>query len=238
MCYASFVEFQKNTDMKKDIIVALIVAAGLVCAGCMVQLGFKKIADRDRFVTVKGLSEREVKADHVNWSMHYSVSGNDLKQLTSDCARFTESLKDFLKTKGFTTEEMQAGSVNFNNNWSSYYSTQRPEYHYTLSTTLVLNTANVDNVVANQNCLNELLEKGIVVESGWMDFQYKAFTDLKPEMIAEATKNARVVAQKFADDAACDLGTIRQANQGQFSMENDSDQPWMIKVRVVSTFQY
>ena len=224
--------------MKKEVIVAIIIAVGLVLAGCMVKLGLSSIADRDRFVTVKGLSEREVKADHVNWSMHYAVSGNDLKQLTSDCSLFTDSLKAFLKTKGFTEEEMQAGSVNFNNNWSSYYSTQRPEYHYTLSTTLVLNTTDVDKVVANQNCLNELLEQGVVVESGWMDFQYKAFTELKPEMIAEATKNARVVAQKFADDAACRLGSIRQANQGLFSMENDSDQPWLIKIRVVSTFQY
>ncbi len=224
--------------MKKEIIVSLIVALGLVCAGCLVQFGLKRIADKDRFVTVKGLSEREVKADHVSWSMHYSVSGNDLKQLTADCTHFTEYLKDFIVSKGFAKEELQSGSVNFSNNWSSYYSTQRPEYHYTLSTTLVLNTTNVDNLVANQNCLNELLEKGIVVEGGWMDFQYKAFTDLKPEMIAEATKNARVVAQKFADDAACRLGSIRQANQGVFSMENDSDQPWMIKVRVVSTFQY
>lgn len=224
--------------MKKEIIVAFIVAIGLVCAGCMVQLGLKSIANRDRFVTVKGLSEKQVKADHVRWSMHYSVSGNDLKQLTVDCARFTDDLKAFIVSKGFTMEELQTGSVNFSNNWSSYYSTQRPEFHYTLSTTLVLNTGNVDNVVANQNCLNELLEKGIVVESGWKDYQYKGFTDLKPEMIAEATKNARVVAQKFADDAACRLGSIRQANQGIFSMENDDDQPWLIKVRVVSTFQY
>ena len=224
--------------MKKEIIVSLILALGLVCAGCLVRSGLKRIADKDRFVTVKGLSEREVKADHVNWSMHYAVSGNDLKQLTADCANFTEALKEFIVSKGFTKDELQAGSVNFSNNWSSYYSTQRPEYHYTLSTTLVLNTTNVDNVVANQNCLNELLEQGIVVESGWMDFQYKGFTELKPEMIAEATKNARVVAQKFADDADCSLGSIRQANQGVFSMENDSDQPWLIKVRVVSTFQY
>ncbi len=224
--------------MKKEIIVALIVALGLVCAGCMVQLGLKSIANRDRFVTVKGLSERQVKADHVSWPMHFSVSGNDLKQLTVACNEFTAELKKFMQTKGFKEEEMQSGSVSFCNNWSSYYSTQRPEYHYTLSTSLIINTTDIDNVVANQNCLNELLEEGIVVESGWKDYQYKAFTDLKPEMIAEATKNARVVAQKFADDAACRLGSIRQANQGIFSMENDDDQPWLIKVRVVSTFQY
>ena len=229
---------QNYVNMKKEIIVALIVAIGLVGAGCLVQLGLKRIADKDRFVTVKGLSEREGKADHVTWPMHFSVSGNDLRQLTADCAAYTERVKEFMQSKGFKAEDMQAGSVSFNNNWSQYYSTQRPEYHYTLSSSLVLTTTDVDKVVANQNCLNELLEKGMVVESGWINYQYKAFTDLKPEMIAEATKNARAVAQKFADDAACRLGSIRQANQGQFSMDNDSDQPWIIKVRVVSTFQY
>ena len=71
-----------------------------------------------------------------------------------------------------------------------------------------------------------------------MEYQYNGLSELKPEMIEEATKNARAVAQKFADDASCRLGTIRRASQGQFSVEPDEYQPWIKHVRVVTTVDY
>lgn len=79
----------------------------------------------------------------------------------------------------------------------------------------------------------------IVVANEWsLDYQYNGLNNLKPSMIEEATKNARAVAQKFADDADCSLGSIRTANQGQFSIESDQYQPWMKHVRVVTTVEY
>jgi hypothetical protein len=98
----------------------------------------------------------------------------------------------------------------------------------------------VDLVVENQNCITELLEKGIILDvHEWeMDFQYNSLTSIKPEMIEEATRNAHVVAQKFADDADCRLGSIRRASQGQFSIDGDQYQPWIKHIRVVTTVDY
>ena len=94
--------------------------------------------------------------------------------------------------------------------------------------------------MASQGCQSELLGRGIIVNSqDWnLDYQFNGLTELKPQMIEEATKNARTVAQKFADDANCSLGSIRSAYQGQFSVESDQYQPWIKHVRVVTTIDY
>ena len=70
-------------------------------------------------------------------------------------------------------------------------------------------------------------------------FIFSKLNDLKPEMIEEATKNARAVAEKFAEDSKSRLGKIKSASQGQFSVEDrDSSTPHIKQVRVVSTVEY
>ena len=105
---------------------------------------------------------------------------------------------------------------------------------------LIISTPDVERVIASQGCQSELLKKGVILQSyDWnTDFQYNGLSELKPEMIEEATKNARLVAMKFAEDAQCRLGSIKQANQGQFSVESDNNQPWVKHVRVVTTVSY
>ena len=67
-------------------------------------------------------------------------------------------------------------------------------------------------------------------------YLYQGLNDIKPQMIEEATQNARLVAEKFAPDSASQLGKIQSARQGQFSIsDRDSNNPHVKKVRVVST---
>ena len=141
--------------------------------------------------------------------------------------------------RGFKESDMTRGNVSIDDNWSGYYE-RKPEYHYTLRTSLVISTSDVERVIANLGCQSELLKKGVILQSyGWnTDFQYNGLPELKPSMVQEATQNARAVAQKFAEDAQCRLGSIQQANQGQFTIESDSYQPWIKHVRVVTTVSY
>lgn len=225
--------------MNNKILPAAIVALGIALAGVMVYLGVHEFAIKDRAVTVKGLSTRDVKADYVVWPLSFSVDGNDLKQLHQTTDETVQTIKAFLKTKGFTDEEMSMGDMNISNNWTGYYD-RRPEYHYSINATLVVSTTNVDKVINNQGCQSELLAKGVLLNSyQWnISYQYNGLNELKPEMVEEATTNARAVAQKFADDSRSRLGGIRQASQGQFSIESNDNQPWMKRVRVVTTVDY
>ena len=218
---------------------ASVVALGIALAGLFVYLGICRVSDKDRAVTVKGLSTRDVRADYVVWPLKFAVSGNDLRTLYADMSRVEQTAREFFMEKGFRETEMTLGNASIDDNWSGYYD-RRPENRYTLHTSLIISTADVDRVIANQGCQSALLSKGVILNSyTWdTDYQYNGLNDLKPQMIEEATKNARAVAQKFADDAQCSLGSIRRASQGQFTVETDNNQPWVKHVRVVTTVDY
>ena len=223
----------------KNSLSALILAAGIALAGWFVYQGTVRIANKDRAVAVKGLSTRDVQADFVVWPLQFAVQGDDLSALYNSMNKTRDEVKSFLKSKGFVEEDLRTGSTSVEDQWSGYYS-RRPDYRYKLSSTIVVATKNVELVSKTNGLESELLQRGIILNSNeWsIDYQFNGLNELKPEMIEEATKNARAVAMKFAEDAGCDLGSIRHANQGQFSIESDNFQPWIKHVRVVTTVDY
>ena len=227
-------------DMKQNLLAGALVALGLTLSGVFVYCGIKRIADKDRAVSVKGLSTREVEADYAVWPLTYGMNGNDLPSLYQSLGQVTNKVKQHLLALGFEETDLRQGSISVDDNWSNYYGDRRPEYKYTLRTSLIVSTDKVKLVVASQGKEAELLKQGIIVSTEkWnLNYQYNGLPELKPSMIEEATQNARAVAQKFADDAQCSLGSIRRASQGQFSIESDEYQPWIKHVRVVTTVDY
>lgn len=225
--------------MKNNIYAAALIAVGIVFCGWYIYLGMSKNANKDRAVSVKGLSTRDVEADYAVWPLSYAWSGNDLPALYEKVEQVTGRVKQHLLSLGFEESDIRQGSVTVNNNWENYYG-NRPEYRYTLSTSLIVSTDKVQQVVASQGKEASLLKEGIIVKTEtWnLDYQFNGLPELKPEMIEEATQNARAVAKKFAEDAKCSLGSIRRASQGQFSVESDQYQPWIKHVRVVTTVDY
>lgn len=225
--------------MKNNIFAGALIALGICFGGMFIYLGINKFANKDRAVSVKGLSTREVEADYAVWPLAYAWSGNDLPSLYAQLENVSARVKAYLLSMGFEESDIRQGSVSVSNNWDSYYGT-RPEYKYTLSTSLIVSTDKVQLVVASQGKEAELLKEGIIVNTErWnLDYQFNGLPELKPSMIEEATQNARAVAQKFADDAQCSLGSIRKASQGQFSIESDNYQPWIKHIRVVTTVDY
>ncbi|MCK5665921.1 MAG: SIMPL domain-containing protein, partial [Thiotrichaceae bacterium] len=102
---------------------------------------------------------------------------------------------------------------------------------------------NINNVRAVMKLLPELGKSGIAFTGSnyqaQTEYIFTRLNEVKPEMIEEATRNARAVAEKFAADSASKLGKIRQARQGQFSISaRDKNSPHIKKVRVVSTVEY
>ena len=226
--------------MKNNLIAGVCIAIGLTLAGLFIYCGISKYAERDRAVTVKGLSTREVQADYAVWPLSYGISGNDLPSLYQSLGNVTDKVKKHLLALGFEETDLRQGTISVDNNWDNYYGDRRPEFKYSLRTQLIVSTDKVPLVVASQGKEADLLKQGLIVSSNkWdLDYQYNGLPELKPQMIEEATQNARAVAQKFADDAQCSLGSIRRASQGQFSVESDEYQPWVKHVRVVTTVDY
>jgi len=219
---------------------AAILALGLALGGCFIYAGIHELSVMNRGVTVKGLSEKDVTSDYVVWPMSFQLNGNDLPELYEILNILGDSLQEFFVQKGFTPEEVTIGNTHVDDNWSNYYTERRPTYRYTLHSSIIISTSEIQKVIDNQSCPSELLSKGLILNSyEWSaDYSYKGLSSLKPEMIEEATKNARAVAQKFAEDSHSRLGNIRHASQGQFSIESDENRPWIKHVRVVTTVEY
>jgi hypothetical protein len=232
--------------MKNSVLLpSLFLAAAIVIAGYFIGNIHKTGKEYDRYVQVKGLSEREVEADLAVWPINAVLTGNDLKTLKDNIENQNKQVYQFFLDQGFSDAELTRGMVNITDARSNLYNNnnQYTGFRYLSKSEFTVRTKNIKKL---QKALSEsltLMSKGIVLGSKneWRPIEYifTGLNELKPSMIEEATTNARQVAEKFARDSDSKVGPIRVARQGQFSI-NDRDQntPEIKIIRVVSTIDY
>lgn len=231
--------------MKYNKLIGLVsLAVAIAFAGLMVGNMLKTGKAYDRSVQVKGLSEREVPADLAVWPMTISLTGSNLQQLKTEVEKQNKAVYAFFIKQGFDKEEMMQGSVNIEDLQANPYDqNQYRDFRYIAKSDFTIRTSNLPLLQKALYESLELITEGIIISSKntWRPIEY-SFSDLnqlKPEMIEEATKNAREVAEKFAQDSHSKVGKIRSAQQGQFSiMDLDMNTPEIKRVRVVSTIEY
>ena len=225
-------------------ILGLLICIGLALLGYLIANGAVRVKSMERTVTVKGLAEREVGANVAIWPITFNEASNDLNQLYSEIQRKAGLITDFLKASGFSENEISMSQpAIMDRQAQSYGDTERIKFRFTASSTLTVYTEKVPLVMETMTKVVELGKQGIAISG--QDYQNRSeflFTDLnsiKPEMIEEATKNAREVAMKFAKDSNSGLGRIKTASQGQFSIsDRDTSTKHIKNVRVVSTVEY
>lgn len=220
-----------------------LIALGLFLLGYMLKSGIENFKDKERVVSVKGLAEKEVPADRVIWPLMYKEVGNNLVDLYSTMERKNAIIIEFLTKNGLTQDEITLSAPEIIDMQAERYGNERVQYRYNVTAVLTVTSSKVEvvrNLITSQS---DLLKQGIAISGG--DYRYQTqylFTglnDVKPEMIEEATKNARATANKFAEDSDSKLGKIRTAYQGQFSIsDRDANTPYIKNVRVVTTVDY
>ena len=231
-------------NTKGLILSAIIVAMGMTAAGVAVRNGIVTFKDRDRCVVVKGLAEREVKANKVSWPLTYKEIGNDPSEMYGVIERKNKQVVDFLKAGGVKDSEISVNSPTISDRQANSYGNEVMTYRYVAKSVITVTSTNVDLVRSLISKQAELMRQGIALVSeeygtDQTTYEYTGLNDIKPAMVEEATKNARATAQKFADDSECSLGGIRNAQQGQFSIESrDANTPYIKKIRVVNTIEY
>ena len=222
---------------------ALLVAVGIAAAGYLIGQGFVEARTADRSVEVKGLAEREALADTAIWPLQIIVAGNDLQALLDQIDVQSGQVEAFLRASGFSSEEISIGAPNVVDRQAQNYGDPNQRVRFSVTRNLTVFTTQVEVVRASSSGLLELGRAGVVVTQNnreWRtQYLFNGLNALKPGMIEEATRNARAVAEKFAEDSGSRLGKIRSARQGQFSIQDrDSNNPHIKRVRVVSTLNY
>ena len=221
----------------------LAIMVGLVVLGLMIPRAVSVYRSYDRTVDVKGLCEREVKADRVIWPITYKVMADDIRSIYSQLDGSVATIKDFLLSGGISEDEISVSVPSVSDKLANEYGENQRTFRYIAKNVVTVCTDKVDMVPALMARQSELLKKGIVTESNdWenrVEFSYEGLNDIKPEMIEIATMNAREAAQKFAKDSGSRLGKIKTANQGTFSIvDRDSNTPYIKKIRIVTYVTY
>lgn len=222
----------------QPVIAALLIAAGIFFLGVFIKSGIDNMAFRDRQVTVKGLAEREVEANRVTWPIQFSVAGNDLLSLYDQVTQYNNKIVAFLTTNGIDKDEISINPPDTYNATTNQYSSGNFKFNYSLTCNVTVTTSKVSKVRELLDRQAELLKEGIPYSNSYINYEYTALNDIKPAMIAEATKNARDAAARFAEDSGSKVGKMKTASQGQFSIEDQSSTPFLKKVRVVTTIVY
>ncbi len=221
---------------------ALLIAAGLLSIGLCLRSGLNSFSNRDRVVDVKGLAEREVAANKVTWPIMFKEVGNDLPSVYQKVTATNSQIVDFLKANGLTDEEISIGAPSVQDLTTDRYNNSPLPYNYAVTSIVTVSSSNVREVHGLINRQGELFSKGIAITSNYntvISYDYTDLNSIKPEMIAEATGNAREAAKKFAEDSDSRLGKIKTARQGQFTIEDrDPTTPYIKKVRVVTSLTY
>ena len=226
------------------LILGICLLLGLISLGYLLGNAAIKFKEFERTVTVKGLSEREFNADIVIWPIQFTAAGNNLEELYEAIDGNTSSIREFLAGKGINPQEISVTTPSITDKLAQQYGNQaRAEFRYSAIQTVTVYSRHVDSVRKVMTELLELGKKGIVFTGGSYqvntEYLFTRLNEIKPEMVEEATRKAREVAQKFASDSDSTLGKIRKASQGQFSISaRDKNNPHIKKVRVVSTVEY
>ena len=238
------------------VILGLLVGAGAALGGFFVGQGFFQGRRAERYVSVKGLAEREVKADLAVWILSFSTSGADISAVSTASEHDRDLVRAFIAKSGFNDREIEPLPTRVNDHFATLMGPPNLEAarRYTITAGFEIRTTKVDAVREASQMTGDLIRQGVVldgrpIEDGAANpaYVFTRLADLRPAMLAQATKSAHAVAQQFAADSKSHLGTIRRASQGVFQvMSRDAETPNPTKerasiekkLRLVSTIDY
>jgi hypothetical protein len=230
---------------------AVVLAVGFVLSGLLIGGGFKAGRSTDRFVTVKGISEREVEADLALWPLQIVTADNDLSAAQDRMDRMVSLTRAFLRARAIADDQITVQSFRVTDAQANPYQGGGAPNRFIITQTLMVRSEEPHLVLAASQQVGELVDAGVVLTSGQEygpggpTFVFTRLNDLKPDMLAEATARALEAAREFAAASESRVGKIRRANQGVFQIlprdaaPGQQEHNQLFKtVRVVTTVEY
>lgn len=221
-------EKNMNSDSNK-IILALAILFGLALHGLFIGRAVQRFRKEDRSISVKGFSEREVKANLVVWKIKTRVTTNDIADGSRKIEADKQQIINFLINKGIKQDEIFQQDLKVVDKLAREYgNSDIGNYRYIIENSMQIRSENVDAVQQVKRMTDELLKSGVAL-SGENDYQpsvqylFTKLNDIKPEMLAEATQNARKAAMQFTSESNVSLGPLKKASQGLFTIADRDD---------------
>jgi hypothetical protein len=204
----------------------LILSLAFFAGSLVISRALVRFRTGDRYITVKGFSEREVKADLAVWSVKVRAVTNDLLEGSRQIEEAKNKVVTFLLQNGIRQEEIIPQDLVVNDRQANEYTppNSSERFRYVIEKTIQVRSNDVDNVLKVSRMTDDLLRVGVALTTtnDWrgagLKFIFTGLNQIKPVMLAEATRNARDAALQFTRESNTRLGKMRMAAQGLFSI--------------------
>ncbi len=248
----------ENKSLTKSIILGVSLLVGLISLGGFIFKGLKTFSDKDRIVTVKGLAEMNITATSASITLSYSFSGDNLQDIIKQSEDKKSAITKYLTEIGYKKDEIQTGNIDINDQqkyfeteWQNGHEVKKKIDRYSTSQGLTIRSKDIKTTEDKSAQIKlELVSKNLT-STITTNYSFPELNSIKPKLIAESTKNARIAGEQFANDSQSTLGKIKTASQGQITIDGiyhpDADagadserpkEPYIQKARVVSTIVF
>lgn len=231
------------------LLASLILGISAIVSAALIGNGLTDLRTGDRYVTVKGVAEREVNADLALWPIRFVATGASLSEAQDKARSSRDAIMAFLKLQAIDQDAVELQRLYVTDTRANPYQPNSGDQKFIISQTLMVRSTDIDRIRQAAQGVSELVDSGVVLSSDYgpsgPTYLFNGLNEIKPEMIAEATASAREAAAQFAQDAKAELGGLRRANQGVFQILARDQAPGIMEeqqpvktVRVVSTVEY
>lgn len=248
----------ENKSISKSIILGASLILGLFLLGLFIYNGLKTFSDKDRVVNVKGLAEMNMTAISASLNLSFSFSGDNLQELITQTNIKKDNIVAYLLKNDFSKADVKINNIDvtdrlqkFELQWIDGHQVEVKIDRYTIRQSLIIQSKNIESTEDKAAQITLDLVSNDMTSNISTNYTFPELNTIKPKLIAESTKNARIAGEQFANDSQALLGKIKTASQGQISIAGQNNyneeatettekpkEPYIQKARVVSTIVF
>lgn len=208
--------------MKNYIAVAIISLAAIISFWIMGNAYKYKFKSTEN-ITVTGLAEKDFTSDQIVWTGNYSRKMMDLKSAYALLKEDEGKIRAYLKGKGVADAEMVFSAVSIDKDFTSKYDaagkvTGNEFTGFNLKQNVTVDSKDIIKVEKISREVTELIESGIEFNSSSPSYYYTQLSELKVDLLAKASADAKQRAETIAKNAGSSLGKIKKATMGVFQI--------------------
>lgn len=214
--------------MNKKFLVAILSTAFII-SSYIVGEAIKNRNNGQHLISVTGLGKTNFTSDLIVWSAVFNKRSKELKKGFSSLEKHKTKIKNYLIEKGVEESEIVFSSVdtykNDNPNYDKYGNPLGYSFvDYSLNQKVTINSSKVKTIENISRDITELLNEGVNISSFAPSYYYTKIEELKIELISKATKNARLRAEKIAENAGANIDKVKKASMGVFQITGQNTQ--------------
>ncbi|MDH3973294.1 MAG: SIMPL domain-containing protein [Deltaproteobacteria bacterium] len=216
-----------NRDQIGLLLLGMFLAVGISVGGYFIGQTMYNAKVALNTAEVKGLAERRVNSDRANWKINFTITGktrNEIPKLYKLAETNQATIVDLLKQNGFDSDEITVGILDYEYKEFRDENQRLVDQKHELIGSIRVETGNVEIISKARASVNKLMAQGIDIENNSPAYRFTKLNEIKPDMLKEATHNARIAAKEFAENAGVNVGSIRSARQGIFRIRDAGEE--------------